>query len=202
MDCGGVMAAGVTTWRIRCGSVLECVSRSDGRCLFVLCTKRSASVSACWDVRHLMTLFPCVCLDVSHFVNRHLCAGVCACCQLDFVGLCVHAFLQMMELSVGVEICAQTEHLCPSVLFQSSTVSVLKASGFVPCVCVCVCLSVVPSPSASSSEICPPTLSPVGLEVGAEVRRAGRNQARSPPQPGAEARLPPGHCLSFPPSKQ
>lgn len=43
----------------------ECVSRSDGRCLFVLCTKRSASVSACWDVRHLMTLFPCVCLDVT-----------------------------------------------------------------------------------------------------------------------------------------
>lgn len=103
----------------------ECVSRSDGRCLFVLCTKRSASVSACWDVRHLMTLS--VCLPGRYFVNRHLCAGVCACCQLDFVGLCVHVFLQMMELSVGVEICAQTEHLCPSVLFQSSTVSVLKA---------------------------------------------------------------------------
>lgn len=68
-----------------------------------------------------------VCLPGRYFVNRHLCAGVCACCQLDFVGLCVHVFLQMMELSVGVEICAQTEHLCPSVLFQSSTVSVLKA---------------------------------------------------------------------------
>ena len=134
MNCGGVIAAGVTTWRIRRGGVLECVSLSDGQCLFVLCIKRSTSVSVCWGVCHLMTLFPCVCvcLPGCHFVNRHLCAGVCACCQLDFVGLCVHAFLQMLEFSVGVEICAQTEHPCPSVLSQSPTISVLKALGFVP----------------------------------------------------------------------
>ena len=55
---------------------------------------------------------------------------------------CGHVLLQMLELSVGVEICAQTEHPCPSVLFQSSTISVLKALGFVPCICVCVCVCV------------------------------------------------------------
>ena len=145
----------------------------------------------------------CVCLDV--ILSTGTSVPVCVPdVSLILWVCCGHAFLQMLELSVGVEICAQTEHPCPSVLFQSSTISVLKASGFVPCRCVrvCVCLSVVPSPSASSSEICPPILSPVGLEVGAEVKRAGRNQAWSPPQPGAEARLPPGHCLSFPPSKR
>jgi len=89
MNCGGVLAAGVTTRRIRRGGVLECVSLSNGQCLFVLSTKRSASVSVCWDVRHLMTLFlcVCVCLPGCHFVHGHLCASVCACCQLDFVGL-------------------------------------------------------------------------------------------------------------------
>lgn len=105
MNCGAVIAASVTTRRIRRGGVLECVSLSDGQCLFVLCIKRSASVSVCWGVRHLMTLFPCVCvcLPGCHFVNGHLCAGVCACCQLDFGGLCVHAFPQMLELSVGLK---------------------------------------------------------------------------------------------------
>ena len=88
MNCGGVLAAGVTTRRIRRGGVLECVSLSNGQCLFVLCVKRSVSVSVCWAVHHLMTVFLCVCLDV--MLSMGTSVPVCPCCQLDFVGLCVH----------------------------------------------------------------------------------------------------------------
>ena len=76
-------------------SVLECVSLSDGQYLFVLCIKRSVSVSVCWDVCHLMTVFLCicVCLPGCHFVNGHLWACVCAHCQLGSVCPCVIAQL-------------------------------------------------------------------------------------------------------------
>lgn len=54
------------------------------------------------------------------------------------------------------------------------------------CLCDCVCVrpSTFPSSKASSSEIRPPTLSLVGLEVGAEAERAGRHRAHRSRGPG------------------
>lgn len=92
----------------------------------------------------------------------------------------------MWVFSGWVEICAQTGHLPPLSLSESPTISVLKAFRLSVCACVivCVCPSTFPSSKASSSEIRPPTLSLVGLEVGAEAERAGRHRAHRSRGPG------------------
>ena len=105
MNCGGVLAAGVTTWRIRRGGVLECVSLSDGQCLFVLCVKRSVSVSVCWAVCHLMTVFLCVC--VSAWLSCCHWAPLCLC--VPVVSLILWVCVSMCDSSVGKESACNAE---------------------------------------------------------------------------------------------
>ena len=120
MNCVSVIAAGVTTWGFWCVSVLECVSLI--RWSVPVCPLYQ-EVCAYVCVLGFQSLDYCtsVCLCVSTWMSLCQWASLCLCvclCQFDFVGLCVHVSLQMLELSVWVEICAQTGHPHPPALSQ------------------------------------------------------------------------------------
>ena len=86
-------------------SVLEGVSLSDGQCLFVLCVKRSVSVSVCWAVCHLMTVFLCVC--VSAWLSCCHWAPLCLC--VPVVSLILWVCVSMCDSSVGKESACNAE---------------------------------------------------------------------------------------------